>query len=243
MQSLIRTIHQKTSKLKYGRSQVVEFALRALEHADNPSVLDLGVGTGNDLLNIKRAYGNQLALHGLEIEEKRAHHCERKGVSTHIVNVERDTFPFDDATFDLIVSNQTFEHIKDVFWCLSETCRTLKPGGHLLLGVPNIASPHCSLPLLFGRQPRQIKTHGPHVRGFTIDGVRELLLTDGFFKEITYTGAGFYPFPKTMAQWLAKTIPSHAVSLFCLFERTELKRSFIDNFKQKYDYETSYFTG
>ena len=109
--------------------------------------------------------------------------------------------------------------------------------------MPNLASLHCSIPLLFCRQPRQIKTHGPHVRGYTIFGVKDLFLTDGYFELITFLGSGFYPFPLNIAKRLAKIFPAYSTSIFCLLRRTEKSGSFIQHFRENYFYETSYFIG
>jgi SAM-dependent methyltransferase len=43
---------------------------------------------------------------------------------------------FDDASFDLVLSNSTLEHDRRFWLTLAETRRVLKPGGLLLLGVP-----------------------------------------------------------------------------------------------------------
>jgi SAM-dependent methyltransferase len=45
-------------------------------------------------------------------------------------------FFFDDCSFDLVTSNQVFEHVPDVVKCFQECRRVLKPGGILLFAVP-----------------------------------------------------------------------------------------------------------
>ncbi|MCP5026023.1 MAG: methyltransferase domain-containing protein [Actinomycetia bacterium] len=58
-----------------------------------------------------------------------------------------DLSPFDDNTFDLVYSGQTFEHVPEGVGdeVLSEVFRVLKPGGHLALDTPNGAA--CRLQL------------------------------------------------------------------------------------------------
>ena len=170
-------------------------------------------------------------------------HLNKLGIEAAPVDLESEELPYASATFDLVVSNQTYEHLKNIFWCTSEVCRVLKPGGYLLIGVPNLASFHCSLPLLLARQPRQIKTHGPHARGFTIAGVKDLILSDKYFDFIKMKGSGFYPLPQKGAKIAARLLPIYAVSIFCLFRRTSKCSSFIEDFRSSYHYETSYFLG
>ncbi len=45
--------------------------------------------------------------------------------------------PFADATFDLIVSDSTFEHVADAAGVACELDRVLKPGGWLCARTPN----------------------------------------------------------------------------------------------------------
>jgi len=58
--------------------------------------------------------------------------------------------PFDDESFDSILTFQVFEHIFEPEEFLSEISRVLKPGGHILITVPFIWDEH-EIPYDFGR--------------------------------------------------------------------------------------------
>lgn len=240
---MLNKIRKNTIHLKYGREEVVSLSLQALSEKNTPKILDLGVSKGDDLSNIRNSYNSDCELYGVEFLPESIEYCKQIGIHASPTDLECEALPYDDSTFDLVISNQTYEHLKNIFWCTSEVCRVLKPGGYFLIGVPNIASFHCSLPLLFARQPRQIKTHGPHVRGYTVFGIKDLLLSDSYFEFTAMKGAGFYPFPLNTAKFMAKNFPYYATSIFCLFKRTDRNDSFIENFKSKYFYETSYYLG
>jgi SAM-dependent methyltransferase len=53
-----------------------------------------------------------------------------------IRNEDAQNLTFDDGSFDLVTSNQVFEHVPDIAKCLRECRRVLKVGGTLLFTVP-----------------------------------------------------------------------------------------------------------
>lgn len=55
-----------------------------------------------------------------------------------MVAAEGDRLPFDDASFDLVLSFDVFEHIPDSDRHLAEVRRVLRDGGHYLLQTPNV---------------------------------------------------------------------------------------------------------
>lgn len=54
-----------------------------------------------------------------------------------IFNGVGESLPFDDNSFDLVVSFQVLEHTRDPEKVLTEAIRVLKPGGFLYFNVPN----------------------------------------------------------------------------------------------------------
>lgn len=104
----------------------------------NKTVLDAacGDGYGSDLLaeSAERVFG-------LDIEEdvvKRAEDRYRKSNLSYVVgNVSK--LPFEDNTFDVVVSFETIEHINDELQklCLNEMKRVLKNEGILIMSTPN----------------------------------------------------------------------------------------------------------
>lgn len=111
-----------------------------------------------------------------------------------LVNLERDRFPEADSTYDVIVCNQVLEHIKNIFLSLTEMHRVLKPGGFLLVSVPNLSALHNCLLTFLGRQPTTICIPGSHVRGYAIWSMSEFLKRNGHFRVREMKGFGLHPF-------------------------------------------------
>lgn len=100
---------------------------------------------------------------------------------------ERDTFPFADNHFDIVLFTEVLEHLsEDPMHALAEINRVLKPGGKLLLTTPNIASWKSLRRGLKGEHPGlfvQYMRHGGtdrHNREYTASEVLELMTDAGF---------------------------------------------------------------
>lgn len=215
----------KSTLLNYGRSIIKDWVLIYNQSKNQPlKIFDIGCSRGDDLLNIKNEFfkiGLDTDLHGLEINSVYAEEAVKRGISVASLDIEKDKLPYENNFFDIIVANQILEHVKEFFWINSEINRVLKPGGLYIIGVPNLASFHNRLLLLFGQQPTSIRTLGPHVRGYTKKDLVEAMTKYGGFRLLSSAGGNFYPFPPTLAKFLSKLFPSAAVSLFLVFEKTK----------------------
>ncbi|MEZ0392709.1 MAG: class I SAM-dependent methyltransferase [Pseudobdellovibrionaceae bacterium] len=209
-------------------------------------ILDFGCGRGDDLgmiaENLKHHGIQKFELYGIECFAPSASESQKKGIQVSAANIESECFPYSDGFFDVVLSNQTIEHTKEIFWIFSEVSRVLKAGGLVLTGVPNLASFHNRLLLLFGRQPTSIELLGPHVRGITAPSFRQFLQTDGYFQVNEIRGGHFYPFPRILAQILSRLFPGASASLFIKAQRTRKAGLFLEVLNSRF-FETPYFTG
>jgi SAM-dependent methyltransferase len=245
MRAVFARLKSGTEELNYGRDIIAGMAVRhAAGLAASPlRLLDLGLGSGADLENIRAALGQRAtALFGVDSYEPNVRAGRDRGVEAFSLDIEGERLPFDDASFHLVVANQILEHTKEVFWIVSEAARVLEPGGALLVGVPNLASLHSRGMLALGMQPSPIDVLGPHVRGFVKDGFRDFLQEGGFFRVDEVRGSNFYPFPGMLARPLARVLPGLAVSLFLRCLRTERQGRFIEVLDTRF-FETPFFRG
>jgi SAM-dependent methyltransferase len=102
---------------------VREFLLRLGEHA---RVLDLGAGRGSF-----PAPSYPFRTTRVDIERQPA------DPGAHRVQADAARLPFRDGSFDAAVANHSLEHLRDPRRALSEVGRVLKPGGSLLVSVPD----------------------------------------------------------------------------------------------------------
>jgi SAM-dependent methyltransferase len=204
--------------LNYGRHHIERFIRDA---GPVGIALDLGAGHGTDLALARKCWpGAQ--LHAVEFWPPYVAEMVNQGIEVHSLNIERDPLPFLDGSVDVVLANQILEHTKELYWIFHEVSRVLKPGGSFIIGVPNLASLHNRLLLLLGRQPTPIRSASAHVRGFTESDLRDFVAScfPGGYTVLGRGGANFYPFPSSVAQLLARVLPSMAWGLFLRFVKS-----------------------
>jgi SAM-dependent methyltransferase len=129
------------------------------------TALDLGCGDGRLTAELDAHELTAADVSALALERAR-----RRLPGARLVELEPDApLPLEDNAFDLVLSAETLEHVRDVQLFLSESRRVLSPGGRLALTTP--AAP----PLM--RPPDPLS---PHLRAFTRRSLRRLLDELGF---------------------------------------------------------------
>ena len=102
----LKRLKHGTEYLNYGRDIISRWALDHISTLSSvPKILDIGLGEGTDLLNIKGRSGRPLDLYGLEVPERSAEEAGVDGIEVALVDIERETYPFEDATFDIVLAN------------------------------------------------------------------------------------------------------------------------------------------
>lgn len=147
-----------------------------------PSVLDIGCGTG---LFLREARERGWTVEGIELSRSAvAYARERFGLPVRQGALDEIALP--DAAFDVITMWHVLEHLPDPLAALRQAARALRPGGLLLLAVPNIGSLEARL---FGR--RWYSLDAPrHLYHFSPETLRALLERAGLHEERTVHSAG-----------------------------------------------------
>lgn len=234
--------------LDYGRDIIVAMVKSHIcditSHA-KVKIFDIGVGKGDDLRNVRSKFKDtniKLNLYAIDHNIENISALKQQNISLSYISIEKDSLPFDNQFFDVIIANQIIEHTKNIFFIFSEISRVLKYGGIVIVGVPNLAALHNRILLLFGQQPACIRMPGPHVRGITIGAFTRFITCQNYFKVMDIKGSGFYPFGQTLEILLSRAFPALSNSLFLLCQRTDKRGLFIEYLRDVF-YETDYFTG
>lgn len=111
-----------------------EYAKLRIRPADAVIEVGSGEGYGTNLLSERAA-----RVVGLDIDRATVEHASKKYASEKVrfALYDGSAIPFPDSTFDLAVSFQVIEHIRDDAGHVAEICRILKPDGILVLTTPN----------------------------------------------------------------------------------------------------------
>lgn len=188
-------------------------------HGPVRALLDVGCWDGEHTERYARSLNCK--AYGIEVFDEPASRATARGVSVERVDLETQTFPWADGSMDVVVCNQVFEHLKNVWTPMSEIARVLRPGGWLAISVPNLGSLHNRLMLAFGQQPTSIRTLGPHVRGYAFGEFRRFVSLGGAFEIERVMGVGFYPFPIGIAGPFAALWPGASHTTVVLARRRD----------------------
>jgi ubiquinone/menaquinone biosynthesis C-methylase UbiE len=109
-----------------------------LQVRKNISILDVGPATGFPLFELAGTHGPSCKVTGIDIWKEALAHARLKHQAYNVPNVEiidgdAAAMPFEDASFDLVVSNLGLNNFDNPPAALSECYRVLKPGGRLAL--------------------------------------------------------------------------------------------------------------
>ncbi len=133
--------------------------------------------------------------------------------SVDLFDAEKDPFPYEDEYFSTVICGELIEHLfEDPMHLMSEVNRILKPGGHLVLTTPNIASLRALAAILQGFHPgffpAYIRPSAPggeadarHNREYTPHEIQRLMNDSGFEVARLDTGP-FRDEPKPEQEWV-----------------------------------------
>lgn len=142
---------------------VVDRIKAAARVADKMRVLDVGCGPG--IMTAALAYdAKEIVAFDItpEMISRARQRCETEGLTNVQFQVgQAEKLPFEDASFNVIVTRLTFHHFSDPAIVLSEMKRVIKPGGTIIIAdiisseIPEESELHNALEIL--RDPSHIR--------------------------------------------------------------------------------------
>ncbi len=149
---------------------------------DGARILDVGCGLG---LYVRRFRDFSSQVYGIDIDPARV-----RDASADLPNIREGSaqaLPYENDAFDLVLSHEVLEHVPDDVEAVREAYRVLRPGGRLVVFVPNRYYPfethgvfwrgryhYGNIPLV-NYLPNSLRAKlCPHVRAYTVRGLRRL---------------------------------------------------------------------
>jgi 2-polyprenyl-3-methyl-5-hydroxy-6-metoxy-1,4-benzoquinol methylase len=161
------------------------------------ALLDVGCGRGEVILRLEphfeRLCGIDIVEDELQILMKQVSlHPKRDKFLFKSCNLNA-TWPIESRSFDVVTCIAVLEHLFDPYFVLDEMDRVLRPGGMLIIEVPNIAYLKYRLQILCGVFPPTsgdpVGWDGGHLHYFTLKSLSELVESRGF-RVLSARGAG-----------------------------------------------------
>jgi len=138
-------------------------------------LLDIGCANG-DFSGplVKKGYD----CYGLEYKDEAIKESAGKGIKV-IRGSFLEKFPYKDNFFDIVFAGEVIEHTTNDSRFLREINRIVKPGGLIILTIPNLVSLGNRLLILFGRLPRFAYAEF-HYRIYTAGLIKNKMIKAGF---------------------------------------------------------------
>jgi SAM-dependent methyltransferase len=149
----------------------------------NAHILVDGIGVGMYASQLRRRYTAH--VEGFDIEPERV--ATAREDTPHAVIAAAEHIPYPANTFDAILSHEVIEHVADDRQTASEMVRVLKPGGRIVIFLPNRWYPFethghywqgkyhfGNTPLINYLPDRWRDRLAPHVRAYTKRSLRAL---------------------------------------------------------------------
>lgn len=207
-----------------GQERRLKMILSAAGRRIDGRVLENGCGVG--------MYLNHLAPHagsivGLEYDLERA--LEAGKGSAMVINAASEELPLASGSCDAILSHEVLEHVRDDRKSVEEMLRVLRPGGVIILFVPNLGYPFethgiywrgryhfGNIPLVHYLPSGWRKQLAPHVRAYSTSDLERLFrntpariaerhIIFGAYDNIIHRYPGLGKAIRKFLQWLERT--------------------------------------
>lgn len=178
--------------------QRVSFSTRVLSGVATAGplrLLEVGCGTGTNLLRIGKALGMEhVQLLGIDVSESAVRDSCRRGVKAIRLDLNTEKLPYDSESIDCVLFMEVIEHLYYSDLIMDGIARVLRRNGVLIITTPNLASWANRMALLLGFQPFSLEVSflggfgqvtkpsalNGHIKSFTMRALKEYVRAFGF---------------------------------------------------------------
>lgn len=185
IKNLSRKLYQQSG---CGFTDRLQFAVSEISDGDN--VLEVGVGWGELVCNIKRF--KKVALWGVDIAESALEKVKPYLEDSQLLDLSMEKLKFRDDQFDAVICLEVFEHLQNPYKALVEIQRVLKPRGKLIISIPNYRGGHIMI-----------------YPGFITFNFFKLFLQQNYFKIYKVKGWGPVWNKDNLGVWLSQRIKNN----------------------------------
>lgn len=149
------------------RARIRAGAAIAMLPARTGTVLDAGCGRG-ELLDALRACG--LPAKGVDISSAAVEKVRHLGLEAEALDIEKDKI---EGSFDAITCLEVLEHLEEPLTVLKKLARSVRPGGHIIVSLPNEGNFYHGIKNFFAPNPAHLHrfNHGKALELFESAGL------------------------------------------------------------------------
>jgi SAM-dependent methyltransferase len=179
------------------------WALNGLQLRDGDAVLDVGCGTGEDVVVMAKVAGAAGRAIGLDASAIMLTEARRRCVAGAWCRGDARSLPFRSASFDACWAERVMVHVVPAEAVLGELVRVLRPGGRLVVTEPDhdtrvVGSPHVDVGRLVNASfiaRGNNRTVGRQLRGLLVaEGLADVVVEGRVLTFTDYATAGHFLF-------------------------------------------------
>lgn len=149
-----------------------------LEKMSFKNCLDVGCASGHMISEISKKYPN-VVYFGVDVYDKAIEHAKKVYTYISFKVAPAEKLPFNDSTFDLVISYETIEHVEDPKTALREIKRVLKKDGTAVVAMDS-GSFLFRIVWFFWERTKGRVWQGAHLHPFRHNELEQLIKNEGF---------------------------------------------------------------
>jgi len=191
-------------------------------------VLDAGCGDGINLVGLEKILSNlnqNFKLHAVDLSVLRVGRVLQRFKRINAFVTSLDSLPFQDAYFDIVLCNHVLEHLEQPDIALQELLRVMRPGGMIIIGVPNEGCFMAKMRNYIFQ--RSILKTTDHINFFTSKSLQNMMTRANLKPLIIYHRGWFLPHMRLirlfnnivgryLLNWIRIVFPSNAADLIAV---------------------------